>query len=50
MGMDPQIKALAAMKRELGKIVEKGETKEDKIMLIDFGWRRLAELRAELDD
>lgn len=46
--MDPQIKALAAIKREITKIVNQGETKEDKLLLIEFGERRLAELRSEL--
>lgn len=49
MSMDPQIKALAAMKRELGKIVAQGQSKEDKLLLIQFGERRLAELRAETE-
>ena len=48
MSMDPQIKALAAMKREIKKIVDQGATKSDKLMLIEFGERRLAELKAEL--
>lgn len=48
MSMDPQIKALAAMKREIGKIVSQGVTKEDKLLLIQIGERRLAELKAEL--
>ncbi len=48
MEMDPQIKALAAMKRELAKIVSKGATDADKLMLIEFGERRLAELKADL--
>ncbi len=47
--MDPQIKLLAAIKREITKIVGKGYKKEDKLMLIDFGERRLAELRAEIE-
>lgn len=46
--MDPQILALSAMKRQLTKIVSQGQTPEDKLMLIEFGERRLAELRAEL--
>lgn len=46
--MDNQIRLLAAILRELGKIVGQGETDEDKLMLIQFGEKRLKELRAEL--
>lgn len=49
MSMDPQIKLLAAIKREITKIVEKGLKKEDKLMLIQFGERRLSELREEIE-
>lgn len=48
MSMDPQIRLLAAIKREISKIVNQGATKEDKLMLISFGKRRLEELEAEI--
>ena len=48
MQMDPQIKLLAAMKRELTKIVNKGRTAGDKAMLIEFGERTLKELRGQV--
>ena len=44
MQMDPQIKLLAAMKRELTKIVGKAATLSDKKMLIEFGKRTLEAL------
>lgn len=44
MQMDPQIKLLAAMKREITKIVSKAATHGDKMMLIEFGERTLEEL------
>ncbi len=47
--MDAQIKALSAIQRELKKIVSRGSTPEDQRMLIEFGQRRLAELKAELE-
>lgn len=46
--MDAQIKALAAIKREVTKIVGKGETLDDKLMLIEFGERQLATLKLAL--
>lgn len=49
MTMDPQIKLLAAMKREITKIVNHGYKTEDKLMLIEFGQRRLAELKEEIE-
>lgn len=47
--MDPQIRALGKIKREITKIIDSGETKEDKLLLISFGERRLAELREEIE-
>ncbi len=47
--MDVQIRNLAAIKREIAKIVARGETKDDKLLLIQFGERQLAELKAEIN-
>lgn len=48
MAMDQQIRLLSAIKREVTKIVEKAETKEDKLLLINFGRKRLDELESDL--
>lgn len=49
MQMDPQIKLLAAMKREITKIVGKAKTHGDKKMLIDFGERILDEISDNIE-
>ncbi len=44
--MDPQIQLLGKIKREITKIIEAAASDEDKLLLIEFGERRLAELKA----
>lgn len=46
--MDPTIKALAAIKRDIRKIVAMAQTEQDKLTVIDFGERELAALRKEV--
>lgn len=47
--MDPQIRLLGAIKREIRKIVTSGKTLDDRKMLIDFAERELAALKAEIE-
>lgn len=46
--MDQQIRLLGKIKREISKIVNEGATKEEKLLLIEFGEKRLTELRGEI--
>ncbi len=48
MAMDPLILLLGKLKREITRIVEKAGTPQDRLMLLDFGERCLAELRASI--
>ena len=49
MSMDPQIAALAKIKREITKTVALGVTDDDKRLIIQIAERQLAELKAGLD-
>lgn len=48
MSMDPQIAALARIKREITKTVELGRTDKDKKLIIQIAEDLLAELKAGL--
>lgn len=48
MSMDPTIKALAAIRREIRKIVESVDDVADRAMILDMGQRELDKLRGEL--
>jgi hypothetical protein len=43
--MSETLRALAAMDRTLTKLVEQGETLEDKLMIVEFAERRLVQLK-----
>lgn len=43
--MSETLKALAAIDRTLTKLVEQGETLEDKLMIVEFAERRLVQLK-----
>lgn len=46
--MDPTIKALAAIKRDIRKIVALASSTKDKLTVIEFGERELTAIRQEL--
>lgn len=48
MSQDTVIKKLASIGRQIEKIVSAVESKEDKLLVIQFGERKLAELKAQL--
>lgn len=47
--MDPLAKLVAAIRREIDKIIAKAENDTDRLLLISLGERRLAELRASYE-
>jgi hypothetical protein len=48
MAMDPTIKALAKIKREIRKIVLSAPTLEERLTVLDFAEREATALRKEL--